>query len=117
MTPNTLSDVADKVMRQIRPAGEIIIRQGEVGAEFFIVRSGTVEIFKDDETGRRLVATLKEADHFGEAALLTGQPRNATVIAKEKTELYSLNKRDFQAAIDHQLSLREELLNVYSARH
>ena len=57
----------------------------------------------------RLVQTLGEGAFFGEAALLTGEPRNATVIAREDTEVYTLNKEDFQTVVKAIASFEEEL--------
>lgn len=56
-----------------------------------------------------MVATLGSGDFFGEAALLTGEPRNATVIAKQEVAAYSLSKEDFRAVIDQSASFEEEL--------
>ena len=57
----------------------------------------------------RSVANLTKGDFFGEAALLTGEPRNATVTALDDVELYSLGKEDFQVVIDASATFEEEL--------
>ena len=53
---------------------------------------------------------------FGEAALLTGGPRSASVQAKDEVELYALGKEDFQAALDVSLSLKEQLMHIVFQR-
>ncbi len=63
-----------------------------------------------------MLATLDEGDFFGEAALLTGEPRNATVVATEDVELYVLGKDDFQAVIEASASFKEQLLKVLFER-
>jgi CRP-like cAMP-binding protein len=55
-------------------------------------------------------------DFFGEAALLTGEPRNATVRALEDLELYALGKQDFDAVIEASASFKEELRKVLFER-
>ena len=71
-----------------------------------MIRSGRVDILVDSGAGAKLVATLGKGDFFGEAALLTGAPRNATVVAKEDLEVYSLGNDDFQAVHPGQRHLR-----------
>ena len=57
-------------------------------------------------TAFRILATLEEGDFFGEAALLSGEPRNASVFALEDVELYVLGKADFQAVIEASASFK-----------
>jgi CRP-like cAMP-binding protein len=59
---------------------------------------------------------LGKGDFFGEAALLTGAPRNATVMAKEDVEVYSLGNDDFQAVLRASASFEEELRKALFAR-
>jgi putative ABC transport system ATP-binding protein len=63
-----------------------------------------------------VLATLEEGDFFGEAALLSGEPRNATVVAVDETELYVLGKADFQAVMEASASFKEQLLKVLFER-
>jgi MFS family permease len=76
------------------PAGETIVRAGDVGDRFYIVDSGSVRIgLEEDE---------KESgagDYFGEIALLRDVPRTATVTAATPTRLYALERADFLAAV------------------
>ena len=65
------------------PAGAVVAREGEPGDEAFIVTRGRCEAVKE-EAGR--VVTLREMGPgavFGEAALVTSQPRTATLVARE----------------------------------
>jgi CRP-like cAMP-binding protein len=59
---------------------------------------------------------LKEGDFFGEIALITGQPRTATVRAKEKVECYTLDKASFQDAIATSDSFKEQIYKAYFQR-
>jgi len=117
LTPSTLANVAEKMSLERFPAGAVIVRQGDVGDKLYLIRRGKVEVFIDDDQGnRRQVAPLGEGDIFGEMALLSGEPRSATVVAREEVEVYALGKADFQAALEASASFREELYKIYFQR-
>jgi putative ABC transport system ATP-binding protein len=98
-------------------AGRAIVRQGEVGDQFYLIRRGSVDVLIDMGTGvQHHAATLKEGEFFGERALLTGEPRNATVVAREEVEVYTLNKDDFQAALEASAPFKEQIYRVFFAR-
>jgi serine/threonine-protein kinase len=61
--------------------GELIIREGEAGDAAYIVASGSVEVFKNDDGADAKPLCLGPGEVFGETALLTGEPRNANVRA------------------------------------
>jgi CRP-like cAMP-binding protein len=85
--------------------GEIIIRQGEPGERFYVVRSGAVRI----ERGGQELARLGPGEAFGEIALLLDVPRTATVIALEPTVLVALEAHDFRDVLATYLGRSNEL--------
>jgi putative ABC transport system ATP-binding protein len=109
LTPRTLTEVADQVIPEKHPAGAVIVRQGDPGDKFYVIKSGSVDVIVEDGAGRRTVASLGKGNFFGEAALLTGAPRNATVVAKEDLEVFTLGKEQFQAVLKASASFEEEL--------
>jgi len=113
LTPLELTNVAEKMTKRQFVAGDVIIRQGEEGEEFFLISDGTVEVMRQDHD----VASLGAGDFFGEGALITGEPRNATVVAKDNLATYVLGKADFRAAIEASRSFRDQLYRVYFLRH
>ena len=78
-------------------AGEVIIEQGAKGDFFFIVQSGSVRVSRqaDGQSAPVTLADLAAGDSFGEEALLSDQPRNATVTALTDTQLRRLAQADF----------------------
>jgi MFS family permease len=74
--------------------GELVIRAGDEGDRFYIVGDGELDI---DAGGRH--STAREADYFGEIALLRDIPRTATVTAAVDSHLYALQRDDFLAAV------------------
>jgi len=116
LTPRTLSETADRMTLERFAAGAVVTRQGDPGDKFYVIRSGCVDILIDSGAGPKWVASLGKGDFFGEAALLTGAPRNATVTAKEALEVYSLGKEDFQAVLRASASFEEELRKALFSR-
>jgi putative ABC transport system ATP-binding protein len=112
----TLSEVADKMSLERHAAGADVIRQGDAGDKFYIIKSGTADVLVADATGQRKVASLGQGDFFGEAALLSGEPRNATVRAATELELYVLGKDDFTSVIEASATFKEELRKVLFER-
>lgn len=78
-------------------AGTTVVREGEGGDHYFIIETGTAEVWRTDPmTGDSAqVATLGPGDAFGEEALLLGGFRNATVTFAGPGRLLSLRKADF----------------------
>jgi len=109
LTPQTLTEMADQMWSEEVPASKTVIRQGDAGDKFYLIRRGAVRVDVDDGTASRTVAHLEAGDYFGESALLTGEPRSATVVTTEDSVLYALGKEDFRAAIDASASFEDEL--------
>jgi putative ABC transport system ATP-binding protein len=115
LTPATLSGIADKMRRETCPAGTVVLRQGDEGEKFYLIAGGSVDVFVDGGTTEPLVTRVK-GEVIGEAALITGGSRNATVVAKEACEFYTLGKDDFTAALAASATFKEQLLNVFFQR-
>jgi putative ABC transport system ATP-binding protein len=113
---SVLSGMAEKMSRERFRAGTTIFRQGAAGDKFYVIRRGACEVIIEDGGSSRLVRTMGVGDFFGELALLTGNPRSATIVAREKTELYVLGKTEFQATIDASSDVKEQLLRVLFQR-
>ena len=74
--------------------GDVIIREGETGDVFYLIESGTVDVFKK-EKGNDPIATLKKGQFFGEKALLSDDVRQATCIATTDLRCLTLMREDF----------------------
>jgi putative ABC transport system ATP-binding protein len=116
LLPNTLTEVADKMALEEFPAGEIVLRQGDPGDKFYLIRSGEAEVLVRKGAQDEPVATLDEGRFFGEQALLTGEPRNASIRAKTQLELCTLGKDDFQNVLKSSATFQEELRKVLFER-
>src|SRR6516165_6791077 len=82
----------DKPHFEAHAADEVIIRQGDVGDKFYLIRRGEVQLIKDGRPHLR----LGKGEFFGDRALVTGEPRTATVQAVGEVELYTVGRDTFE---------------------
>ena len=104
------------VPRQVK-SGEVIIKEGDQAAGFFVISSGKVEVVQDAEgPNSNRLATLGEGDFFGEMALFEGFPRNATVRATEDTECLAMTRWDFTAEMKNHPEIAVGMIPVLVRR-
>ena len=108
---------ASLVREQRYPRGALIVRQGDPGDALFIVRSGAVKVAVVGVDGREVIlGTLGPTEHFGELALIDGQPRSAHVVATESTALFVLRRDEFRAEVERMPRVAWALLEELSRR-
>jgi CRP-like cAMP-binding protein len=76
--------------------GEVILREGRLGRELFIILDGTVVVTK----AGRVVNQWGPGGYFGELAAIEGVPRNATVTATSDLDVLIVGPREFEAMMD-----------------
>lgn len=81
------------------PAGEAVVRQGEAGDCFYLIRSGSFEVRHREGEDVEVVATLTRGDYFGEIALLRDVPRTASVVALDEGEVLELDRESFRTLL------------------
>jgi len=116
LPPAVLAHLAERVHVRLAPAGDVVIRQGDPGEECFLGRHGELEVIDGAGGIERRLATLRAGMLFGEAALLTGAPRNATVRVTKDAELLVLRRADVLAAMSTERKLAEHLVALMQAR-
>ncbi len=90
---------------------EYIFKRKAPGEGMYIILTGTVEIFAEDAQGERNVfAMLGEGDFFGELSLLDEEPRSASAIAIDHTELLGFFRPDLFSLLDRNPDLGNKIL-------
>jgi MFS family permease len=95
LSPVTLEGLAEALRRGEAQPGEVVVAQDDRGRRFYVIASGKADVTVDG----RHAAVLGPGDHFGEIALLRDVARTATVRAIVPTELYTLDRDEFLAAV------------------
>jgi CRP-like cAMP-binding protein len=94
------------------PAGRTLIEEGTTGREFFAIAEGTLEVRR----GGRKLPQRGDVSSYGEMALLTGQPRTASVVTTSPVRALVINDRAFKQLLIDVPSLSPKLLATLAAR-
>lgn len=94
--------------------GEIIIQEGDLAEEMYLICHGEVEVL--DGNGQ-VIRTLADGDFFGEIGLLISSPRTATVRAKTSSDLFVLEKADFSRILHNHPQFVETMVTVAKERY
>lgn len=93
-----LKRLAKLMVPRSMKSGDVIVKEGDQPAGFFVIASGRVEVFRGDDD-KTVLATFGPGEFFGEMALFEGYPRSATVRAVEDTECLAMTRWDFRAEL------------------
>jgi len=95
-TEEQLREVARLAERLHVQAGEVILREGRLGRELFVILSGTATVTRDG----RVVNVRGSGDYFGELAAIEAAPRSATVTATTDLDVLIIGPREFEAMME-----------------
>jgi CRP/FNR family cyclic AMP-dependent transcriptional regulator len=94
------------------PQDKVLIREGERGREFFVLLDGSVEVRRK---GRKLSMRGK-GEFFGEMALISRQPRNATVTATSPVRALVIRDVEFQGLLQQKPQIALKVLETFASR-
>jgi len=99
LEPEQLSQVLDAMSERKVKSEECVIKQGDDGDNFYVIDSGTYDVYIDDNGKNRLVTQYDNKGSFGELALMYNTPRTATVVATSNGSLWALDRVTFRTII------------------
>jgi CRP-like cAMP-binding protein len=112
LSARALGLIADRMIDATFPAGQHIVRQGQVGTGFYVIVEGRVKVVR----GSDLLARLGPKEFFGELSVLDQEPRMAHVVAEENTICLGLASWDFTKVLEDNPKITLGLLRVMARR-
>ena len=117
LTDADIASLARLSSRRNYPKDTVVFFENEEGDFFFTIVQGRIKVTILGDDGREIIlSVLGPGDFFGEMALLDNEPRSATAIAVEDSELLSLHRTDFQGVIGDNPAISAALIKVLSTR-
>lgn len=121
---NLLSDLPDKKKEEIAvqlhvktfKRNEIVVHKGQPSAELYFLLKGRLKVIDYSPSGREVgFIFIESGTHFGEMALIDGEPRSASIVATETSEVAILHKQNAKQLMYSEASVSEKLLKKLSA--
>jgi CRP/FNR family transcriptional regulator, cyclic AMP receptor protein len=81
------------------PKGTVLFQEGEPGKDMFVLQSGKISISKKVRDVEKVLAVLGPGEFFGEMAIISNKPRNATATVMEDAKLLVIDPKTFEAMI------------------
>jgi CRP-like cAMP-binding protein len=100
LTLERLRELSERLKTLEFESGVTVFKQGDPGDACYLVRSGVVEVRRQELEGQRVVDRLDTGDIVGESALLTSTPRDASLVVVERAELLALRRQDLIEVLD-----------------
>ncbi len=117
LAPEELELLAADCERLEFARGERVVHQGDAGDTMFVILEGTAIVtLADERQAEREVARLARGEFFGEMALLTGEPRTASVSAVDDLAVLEIHKPALQAMLAQRPGLAQEMAEIVAAR-
>ncbi len=96
--------------------GTVLFREGEPGKEMFVLQSGKVAISKRVRQLEKVLATLGPGEFFGEMAIISNKPRNATAVVEDDARLLVIDPKTFEGMIRGNAEIAVRLIKKLAER-
>lgn len=116
MPPATRAQLAARVEASSVAGGQVIVRMGDLGDAFFIIMSGQVRVVSVSGGQEALLAHLGPGEVFGERALITADPRSASVIADVDTNVIRVPVALYREYVGQVPEARQALVDLVDRR-
>lgn len=93
-----LKKISEVVKERTLPNNAVLFEEGDIGDAFYLIKEGSVDVYKNDNGAQKLVTRISHTDEsnfFGEMALIEGVPRNATIKTATDCKVLEIDKINF----------------------
>jgi CRP-like cAMP-binding protein len=105
LSDEDLEAIGQKVQMQYFGPEQVVFEEGDYGEEMYVIKRGKVQVVRDFS----IIAELSDGAFFGEMALVSEEPRNATIKAVDETEALVLKKEDFRELLESKPSIASKV--------
>jgi small-conductance mechanosensitive channel/CRP-like cAMP-binding protein len=116
LSDDETEQLANASESRVYAPGEAIVRKGKDGHSMFVILRGSVKVQISENSYEKTIGKLAANDFFGEMSLLTGEPRTATVIAEEETEVLQIKKEALKPIFEHNPQLVQSICELIEER-
>ncbi len=116
LSPERLVDLERSFSRVVLEAGEVLFCAGDAGDSLYVVVTGRVGLLRGDPGADRVAVELGPGEVLGEMAMLTGEPRSATVVAVRDTELYRLSSESVERHLFGEVAAMRRIMTTLARR-
>jgi CRP/FNR family cyclic AMP-dependent transcriptional regulator len=104
-------------VRKTYPRHTLLVREGDLGDRFYLLRKGRAKVYLGDDHGREVILSILEpGDFFCEMAMIDDEPCSANVMSLEESEFVSIAKADFQQVMASSPDMARRLLKSLAQR-
>jgi CRP/FNR family transcriptional regulator, cyclic AMP receptor protein len=97
-------------------AGTVLFREGDAGAEMYVIHAGRVELTRQFRDRTTVLAVLPAGEFFGEMSIVNNKPRSATATVLEDSTLIVIDPRTFEAMIRGKAEIAVRMIRTLAGR-
>lgn len=110
-------DGSAEILKEVYNAGDFIFFEGDIDYHFYIIESGSIQIFSKSKSGQRIdIARVDEGESFGEFAMLDKQPRSASAQAITDCTLIKVSQVGYEQLISELPVWASSMLKSFTKR-
>lgn len=117
---NMHAQIVSQITLQYYMKDQVIFHEGDMGDAMYIIKTGSVSVYHEPkELGlpEKVVTELKANDFFGEMALVSKDKRNASVRTLMESEIFVLQKEDFDKLIAENPDMANKISTAFFERY
>jgi CRP/FNR family transcriptional regulator, cyclic AMP receptor protein len=119
LTQPQLESVGAHLALRAIEKGTVILRQGDLADSFYVLATGRVKVYVEDESAPNrevILKTLGPGEFFGELPVFDNEPRSASIMALENCHLHVLSYHSFRRAIEHSPDIAQRVMQTLARR-